>query len=214
MLGHAIFSSVVAGAIALGLAGCGKTPTDDPKADDPPAKPQAESPEKARLLLAEAAELEAANDLETALLRARAAIEAGGGREATIAAAKLAISMARHDEAIGLLQPLVDSDPGDAIAQYDLALAHHRRNDYNGARRGYLAALRADPALADARFNLALLCWQRGIQGEGKHHVEKFLEAFPSDPRGAALKAMIAGERPAASPVVPEPPAAASASAG
>lgn len=150
----------------------------------------------ARQLLDRADDLERAGDLEGALSQAKAAVDAGGGRDATVAAAKHAIALGRHDEAIALLEPIVAADPTDAIAQYDAGLAHHGRNDYNRARRAYLASLRADPSLADARFNLALLCWRRGIQDEGKHHVAKFREAFPDDPRGSELEAMIEGRAP------------------
>jgi tetratricopeptide (TPR) repeat protein len=193
-----VVAPLVLGAVAVGSS-CSK-----PEGEEPAAAVARDTGEAARELLARVDELERAGDLEGALAQARTAIEAGGGRDATVAAAKLAIALSRHDEAIGLLEPLVAASPRDAIAQYDLGLAHHRRNDYNGARRGYLAALRADPSLADARFNLAVLCWQRGIQGEGRHHVDKFLAAFPEDPRGAELKAMLDGERSPVSAASPE----------
>lgn len=121
------------------------------------------------------------------MTRAEAALAAGGGRDAGVQVAELAIRLDRLDRAAEVLQPLVDADRDDAIAQYDLALVHHRRSDYNGARAGYLAALRADPRLADARYNLALLCWEQGVHEEARHHAERFTAAFPDDPRGAEL---------------------------
>lgn len=148
-------------------------------------------------VLAEAASLEASGDLAGALAKAETALAVGGGRDATITVAKLAILLEQYDRASSVLQPLVEADPNDAIAQYDLALTHHRRNDYNKARKGYLAALRADPQHADARFNLALLCWKKGVQEEARHHAEKFRESFSGDPRVAELAAMMT---PAAAP--------------
>lgn len=183
MLGRAI-AYLVAGSVSV-ASGC-----REPSEDNPAPAPHETSDAVAKML-ARADELERGGDLQGALEQARTAIEAGGGRDATVATAKLAIALERYDEAIGLLEPLVATAPDDAIAQYDLGLAHHQRNDYNGARRGYLAALRADPSLADARYNLALLCWKRGIHEEGRHHVGAFLEAFPQDPRGRELEAMI-----------------------
>ncbi|WP_420894956.1 tetratricopeptide repeat protein [Sorangium cellulosum] len=70
---------------------------------------------------------------------------------------------------------------------YNLALIDDKRGDYNGAREGYLAALKADPRNADARYNLALLTFRAGIVEESRHHARKFLEAFPEDPRSGQL---------------------------
>lgn len=170
---------------------CGSTaaPADDAIAKVP--APDVHVPE----VLAAAAAQEAAGDLTAALATAETALAGGGGRDAALTVAKLAILLEQYDRAASVLEPVVASDPTDAIAQYDLALVHHRRNDYNKARKGYLAALRADPQHADARFNLAMLCWKKGVVEEARHHVDRFREAFPADPRGAELVAMT---RPAA----------------
>lgn len=73
-----------------------------------------------------------------------------------------------------------------------VALHHDEKGDYNRARAGYLAALRADPRHADARHDLALLCWRQGVEEEARHHAETFRRAFPDDPRGPKLTALMA----------------------
>jgi Flp pilus assembly protein TadD len=152
--------------------------------------------------LARADQAEARGDLPTALAHAEAAVAAGAGRDAVLTAAKLAIMLEQYDKAIAILQPWVLEDPADAIAHYDLGLAHQHRGDYNLARSGYLAALRADPSHAEARYNLGILCWHKGFTEEAAHHVAKFRQVHPDDPRNAELEAMIT---PAAAPNAPAP---------
>ena len=136
-----------------------------------------------------------------ALAEAKRALELGAGRDAGMLVGSLAIGLNDLDTAAAALATIVKADPTDADAQYDLALVADRRNDYNGARQGYLAALRANPKLAEARYNLALLTLRQGALPEARHHVERFLATFPSDPRGPALAARVAAAAP------PPPPA-------
>lgn len=185
------------------LAACGGPPS--PPLDAAPDSPAIATPAVAvdvTELLTAANALEAAGDLAGALAKAEAALIGGGGRDAALTVAKLAILLEQYDRAASVLQPLVQADPKDAIAVYDLALVNHRRNDFNSARAGYLAALRADPSHADARFNLALLCWHKGIKEEAQHHAQKFREGFPNDPRGQQLGALMG---PAAATPPPSP---------
>lgn len=138
-------------------------------------------------------ELEQQGDLEASRIEAEAAVAAGGGRDAKLQLAKLAILGRRYDDAVGLLEPLVQADPKDAGAQYDLALVRQHQGDYNQARNGYLAALRSDARYADARFNLAVLCLDHGFVDEARHHVQKFRASFPDDARGPELERRIGG---------------------
>jgi len=162
-----------------------------------PAQPEAAAPSEQEIIasarLQRSIELEQAGDLEAARIEAQAAAEAGGGRDATLQVAKLAILGQRYDDAVAPLEALVKADPNDAAAQYDLALVRHHKGDYNKARNGYLAALRSDPRYADARYNLAVLCLAHGFADEAKHHVEKFRAAFPDDARGPELERRIGG---------------------
>jgi tetratricopeptide (TPR) repeat protein len=152
--------------------------------------------------------LEQQGDLAGAEVEANAAVAAGGGRDATLQQTKLAILGQRYDAAVAPLEALVQADPEDAAAQYNLALVRHHQGDYNRARNGYLAALRSDSRYADARYNLAELCLSHGFADEARHHAAKFRTAFPQDPRGADLERRVGGVG-AAGPVgapVPSPP--------
>ena len=71
-----------------------------------------------------------------------------------------------------------------------------RKNDFNKAREGYLAALRADPRMGDARYNLALLTLRHGAVDEARHHAGKLAEIAPADPRNAGLARILAGAAP------------------
>ena len=149
--------------------------------------------------------LEQAGDLAAAFVEAEAAVAAGGGRDAVIHAAKLAILRKDHDTALAFVRPLVEADPTDAVALYNLALAHQHKGDYNEARNGYLAALKTDPKQADARYNLAVLCFDRGIHEEARHHAARFRSSFADDPRGPALEHMVGGLGAASPSAVPVP---------
>jgi tetratricopeptide (TPR) repeat protein len=137
--------------------------------------------------------LERQGDLEAARIEAEAAVSMGGGRDASLQVAKLAILGQRYDDAAKVLEPLVRADPNDAAAQYDLALVRHHQGDYNRARNGYLATLRIDPRHADARYNLAVLCSAHGFVDEARHHVAKLRAALPDDPRVPELERRVGG---------------------
>ncbi|WP_437538520.1 tetratricopeptide repeat protein [Sorangium sp. So ce726] len=146
-----------------------------------------EGGDPSRLRYALALALERAGRLAEARAEADRAIDAGAGRKAQLLAGALAILAGDLDGAKARLTPLAEQDPSDAEALYNLALIADKRGDYNGARQGYLAALKAEPRSADARYNLALLTFRAGIVEESRHHVRKFLDSFPDDPRGSQL---------------------------
>lgn len=155
---------------------------------EPGSEPE---PAEAVAALERSLELESQGQLDAAAEAARAAIAAGGRRSAKLQAAKLAILTERHDEAEPLLIELIEADANDADAHYNLGLVAHHRNAYNKARSSYLAALRANEDYADARYNLAILTWNRNVVDEARHHVERFAEAWPHDPRTLQLMSMI-----------------------
>ncbi|HLT37980.1 MAG TPA: hypothetical protein VK034_16960, partial [Enhygromyxa sp.] len=83
------------------------------------------------------------------------------------------------------------------------------RNAYNKARSSYLAALRANEDFPAARYNLAILTWNRNVVDEARHHVERFAERWPKDPRTFELMAMINPTAPSAEPAAPNDDSAA-----
>jgi tetratricopeptide (TPR) repeat protein len=191
---------------ALALAACDAprpdaTPTpaavDDTKAAD---KPAAEGGEESYL---EALQLESAGRYVEAKIAVDQALAEGAGRDAKLLAAKLAILRNDLDTASNLLGPLAAAEPKDALVQYNLGLVAQRRNEYNKARTAYLAAVKADPAYAPARFNLAVLTWDANAKEEAQHHARKFLELAPTDPRAAELRAKVQLEAGPAAPAAP-----------
>lgn len=131
-----------------------------------------------------------------ALEEAKRAVAGNAGRDASLLLGALAINANELDVAEKALEPLVTADPNDAEALYDLGLVFDRKNLYNKARERYLAALRAYPNMADARFNLALLTLRHGVLDEAKHHAKKLSEIAPNDPRNAQVARMIASAPP------------------
>jgi tetratricopeptide (TPR) repeat protein len=120
---------------------------------------------------------------------ARKAIELGGAdqRDAKLLLASLLIGRSAPADARPILAELVAADPHDADALYDQALTDDLGGNYNGAREGYLRALRENPELRAARYNLAVLTLRQGIVQEARHHAQKFAESWPDDPRGGEL---------------------------
>jgi tetratricopeptide (TPR) repeat protein len=175
---------------ALLIAACGSKTESSSTAAEARTSPAPDP--RAASHLERSMELERKGDLAAAFAEAEAALAMNGGRDASVQAAKLAILRKQHDRAVAVLTPIVEANPGDAVAQYNLALAHQHQGDYNGARNGYLAALRADPTQADARYNLAVLCFERGVLEEARHHATKFVGDYANDPRGAQLERMMA----------------------
>jgi tetratricopeptide (TPR) repeat protein len=141
-----------------------------------------------------------------ALDEARKAVDGGAGRDAGLLLGALAINAGIaaagagdaagaakfYDTADKALTPLAAADPNDAEVVYDLALIADKKNEYNKARQGYLAALRANPKMADARYNLAYLTLNNNVLEEGKHHAAKFAELAPGDRRNLVLNQLIA----------------------
>lgn len=133
-------------------------------------------------------------DVDTALRLVKPAAELGEDRDAQLLYAYLLL--ARGEDA--LAQPVLDSIleryPAEPNALYDRALIHDHAGEYNKAREGYLAALRADPRQKNARYNLAMLTLRQGIGAEAKHHAEVFVRDYPDDLRGATLLRMTGGQ--------------------
>lgn len=163
--------------------GCG---AGEPAGQPQVAVQEAAGPDHAAMVR-QALELEAAGRHVEAQAEVERAIAAGAGRDAKLLAAKLAILREDFAAADKLLEPL-GADAKDADAQYNLGLVAQRRGDFNKARAGYLAALRADPSYAAARYNVAVLTWDAGAREEAQHHARKFLELRPDDPRAAELR--------------------------
>ena len=181
--------------LSLTLVACGDSPTD-PTAPvsasieaSPTSTPAASTPDEH---YASAMEFASAGRIVDARAAVGQALAAGAGRDAKLLAAQLAILDGDLGSAATILGPLASDAPPDALVRYNLGLVAQRRGEYNRARREYLAALRADPALLAARHNLAVLAWDAGMNDEASHHAAKFLDSAPNHPRSARLRAQLA----------------------
>ena len=170
-----------------------------PQKPDETASRAAEAQQRYESALA----LEAAGRYPEARSEVELALAAGAGRDAKLLAAKMAILRDDLDAALRLLEPLATAQPDDALVLYNLGLIAQRRNEYNNARSRYLAAIKADPNYAPARYNLALLTWEAGVKDEAQHHARKFLELSPTDPLATELRGTILAPPPPADPAAP-----------
>ncbi len=133
-----------------------------------PIEPAASAAERA---LASDASEEPEPDVDARLREAVAALEED--------------DLARAD---AILSDVLERNPENVAATYDLALIADRRGRYHDAREGYLAALRLDRDHADARYNLALLTYRAGALPEARHHADELEAIAPNDPRLPALR--------------------------
>ncbi len=63
----------------------------------------------------------------------------------------------RVDEAVEGYENVLEDDPGNQYAHYNLGLVHHQAGRNGEAEAEYRAAIRTDPNFASALFNLAIL---------------------------------------------------------
>lgn len=83
-----------------------------------------------------------------------------------------------RDRVAGWLKA-VELDPGDALAHSGLGAVYQARDELDAAERHYRAALRSEPRLVPARYNLALLLESRGRVDEA---MTEYREAARLDP--------------------------------
>ncbi len=133
-------------------------------------------------------------DFDAALPLVKSAVELGQDRDAQLLYAFLLINRGQDDLARPVLESVLERFPTDPNALYDRALINDHAGDYNKARQGYLAALKADPRQKNARYNLAMLTLRQGIGAEAKHHAELFVRDYPDDLRGSTLLKMTGGQ--------------------
>lgn len=172
---------------AEALAAAGKL--DDATAEADEALTMTDDP--ARAHAAKAAVLLALGKIPEAQAEIAKAQEGGGSRESRLLLVQMAIDANDLDKAEALVKALQSESPQDADSLYYGALVADRRNKYNDARNGYLAALKADPSYRNARYALALLTYRRGVIEESKNHAKKFADMAPNDPRTGPLMQMI-----------------------
>lgn len=178
----------------LVVTGCGRepeTPAPSARASSKPAPPREDARREAGTEYTAAVELERAGKPAEALEAVRRSLASAPTRDAYMLGARLAITLGDDAQAERWTDAVIAEHPEDALAFYNRGLIAQRADRYNAARTAYIAALRLQPNLADARYNLALLVWSQGAKDEARHHVTRFLEMFPEDTRGPALRQMM-----------------------
>jgi tetratricopeptide (TPR) repeat protein len=88
----------------------------------------------------------------------------------------------RHDEAISLLKRMTGAFPEDANAHYLLGAEHAQIGLYDRALEDFAAALRVQPQLAAARFQLGLLHLTLGQTSEAETVWSPLDELAADDP--------------------------------
>ena len=142
----------------------------------------------------------AEGDNTKAKAQALAAVERGRGSAANLLLGLIAFNAGDMPGATDAFNKMLQDDPENVEAHYNLAVVAHRLNQYRSAREGYLKVLRLHPKHLDARYNLALLTHSAGAVPEAKHHLKKLREAAPpGDPRVARLEAAFSSAPPSSS---------------
>lgn len=100
---------------------------------------------------------------------------------------------------------MVQQDPRDVDALYNLAVVAGAEGKYREAREAYLKVLAEAPKHADSRYNLIALTHSIGAKDEAGHHLKKLIEiTSESDERVERAKTLLATPPPAP-PAPPEP---------
>jgi tetratricopeptide (TPR) repeat protein len=113
--------------------------------------------------------------------------------ELTLERAVAAAGRGETDQALATLEVLARTGPVRGRALYERARIAQHRNDYNGAREGFLAALAVDGRDVDARAALVELTAAAGALDEARHHLAELEKiATPGDARVGRSRALLA----------------------
>lgn len=151
-------------------------------------------PNDAKLLYALALVRNAQQLPDEALALVKRAVDAGAGRGAEILLAQQLIQMNDLPAARTYLKDYLTRHHDDVDALYNHALVADKQGDYNAAREGYLATIKAGPRTESgkhSRLNLVYLTQRFNVRSEAQFHARKFVEAWPDDPRGEALMLLV-----------------------
>ena len=80
----------------------------------------------------------------------------------------------RFDRAEGVYRQAIRNCGEDAVLLFNLGVLLDDQKRWTEAMVAYAAAVRADPALADGHYNLALLCQKLGKPKEAIRHMARY----------------------------------------
>jgi tetratricopeptide (TPR) repeat protein len=138
-----------------------------------------------------------------ATTQARRAVDAGRGATAHLLAGLVAYAQNDFDTAGREFRAMLETEPDDLDALFNLALVAQRQNRYTDARELYLKVANLDPMHKNSRYNLAIMAHSVGANDEANHHLAKFEAIAPGDERLPKLKALLASPSDPAAVTVP-----------
>jgi tetratricopeptide (TPR) repeat protein len=130
--------------------------------------------------------------LAEAMGQARRAVDAGRGATAHLLAGLIAYAQNDLDLSAKEFRAMLETEPDDLDALFNLALVAQRQNRYTEARELYLKVANLDPTHKNSRYNLAIMAHSIGANDEANHHLAKFESIAPGDERLPKLKALLA----------------------
>ena len=103
-----------------------------------------------------------------------------------------ACALGRHwPEAVAGFRRARVLSPNDAVTSYDLALAHQKLGDYQGAAQEYAAAIALAPSAAAPRLGLAISLDRQGRAAEARAAYEQALHLMPEGPDADRVRARV-----------------------
>jgi tetratricopeptide (TPR) repeat protein len=115
-----------------------------------------------------------------------------GGSPSWQAASDLALALLRDDPAeIDRARNAAEAFPGDPFVQYQLGLAHLRRNDNNGAAQAFDRATQADPRFAYAYYSGGLTYDRLNRTDLAIARLEMFERLAPDAPESPEVESIL-----------------------
>ena len=116
-------------------------------------------------------------------------------RETTFARGIELLERGQYEDAIATFERVLELDPKDAQAHYNLARALIEEGDLASAEEHLRAAVVAWPDFFDAHLNLAILLGRTGRGGEAAEHIERAVKIDPEHAPTRLLYARVLSQR-------------------
>ena len=120
------------------------------------------------------------SSLPEATTYARRAVDAGRGATAHLLAGLVAFAQSDLDRSTQEFRAMLETEPDDLDALFNLALVAQYQNRYTDARELYLKVANLDPTHRNSRYNLAIMAHSVGANDEANHHLAKFESISPA----------------------------------
>ena len=98
----------------------------------------------------------------------------------------------KYDEALKKFQAAVDLKPGDPVMLNNLGFIYYVMGRYDDALVWLQKTLAVDPKRKEAHGNIADTFLKLGRRAEAKEHYQQYLALFPTSPRAAEVRKLVA----------------------